>query len=129
MRRISCSAGWKRQLNPTASTRRRRGVRAGRRQREGLLGEDVLAGARGGDDLLGVLRVRRGEDDRVDARIGERSRVVPDEGDAVGLRERARLRPRAHDARREADLVALALRALDEVLAPAAQPDDGGPDH
>src|SRR5690606_11071217 len=39
------------------------------RQRERLLAEHVLAAARGGDDLLRVQRVRRREDDRVDAGI------------------------------------------------------------
>lgn len=109
--------------------RAHRSLRARLRQRERLLREDVLAGARRRDDLLGMLGVRRRQDDRVDAGIGERRSVVTGEGQAVPGRERAGLVGGARDAGREADPVGLALRAFDQVLAPAAEADDGGSDH
>ena len=62
IRCISAVAGRKRRLWPSASTTpasRQAATAASAlalRQGEGLLDEDMLAGARGGDDLLGVLR-------------------------------------------------------------------------
>ena len=55
-------------------------VGVGLRQREGLLAEDVLPGLRRRDHLLGVLRVRRRQDDRVDVRVREQCVEVLREG-------------------------------------------------
>jgi hypothetical protein len=100
-----------------------------RRQGERLLHEDVLAGAGGCHHLLGVLRVRRREHDGIDVRISERGSVIGEKAEAVDARERACLVERSRDGGREADAVALTLRALDEILAPAAEADDGRSDH
>jgi len=89
----------------------------------------MLASARRRHDLLGMLRVRAREDDRVDARIGERRRVVGGERDTVGDGERLRRLAGAADAGGEPDLVGLAVGAVDQVLAPAAEADDRRADH
>ena len=118
-----------RQHAPGVRARLRRGLGARPRQRERLVGEDVLTGTRGRDDLLGMLRVRRREHDRIDARVLEGLRVVVHESEAVSRSEGRRQLRRARNAGREADLVGLVSRALDEVLSPAAHAHDGGSDH
>ncbi len=54
--------------------RRDRGVGIVLRQRERLLAEDVLSRLRGGNHLLGMLAVRRRQDDGVDVLVGEERR-------------------------------------------------------
>ena len=57
-----------------------RGV--GRRQRDRLLAEDVLAGLQGGDGHLGVPRRRQADVDHVEVRIGQHLVEVGVAGDA-----------------------------------------------
>ena len=63
------------------------GLRARAGKREGLLAEDVLAGRRRRDHLLGMKRVRGGQDDRVDTVVGEHRLVGVVLGRAILLGE------------------------------------------
>jgi hypothetical protein len=51
-------------------------------QREGLFNEDMLAGSRGLDDLLVMLRVGGRQHHRLDARVGQNLLIARGEGDA-----------------------------------------------
>ena len=99
------------------------------RQGKRFFGKHVLAGFGGGDDLLGVLRVRRRQHDGVDARIGQHLAVIVVERKILLFRVVHGFLERARDAGDDADLVAFALDAVDEVLSPAAEADDGCVDH
>jgi hypothetical protein len=98
-------------------------------QREGFLRKDVLAGLRRGADDFDALRVRRRDDDCVDLRIGEHLLIRIVEGKTLLLRVVRRFRHRARRAGDDADPVALALNAVDEILSPAAEADDSCVDH
>ncbi|MNC84456.1 hypothetical protein D3C83_00110 [compost metagenome] len=89
----------------------------------------MLARLGGGDDLLRVTGMRRGEHHGVHFRVGEHFLVRIGERDSLFARIGFGLRGIADHARDEADLAALALRAVDEILSPAAQADDGCVDH
>ena len=96
------------------------------REAERLLGEDMLARARGGDDLLRVHGVRRGQHHRIDRRIGQHGLEARLQGNAVLAAEFLGAARRARGAGDELDQVALALHAVHQVLAPAAHADDRG---
>ena len=93
---------------------------------ERLLGEHMLAGARGGDDLLRVHGVRRRQHHRIDRRIGQHGLEARLHGNAVLAAEFLGAGRRAGGAGDEPDHVALALHAVHEVLAPVAHADDRG---
>src|SRR5262249_41078595 len=109
---------------------RARRDRAGRllvRQAERLLDEDVLAGLRGGDDLLAVPRMRSGKNDGVDV-AAEEVLVAPEKRDAVLLAEVFGACGGASRARDETDALAAFDRPY-EVLPPVADPDDPRAQH
>ena len=89
----------------------------------------MLAGARGRDDLLAMLRVRRREHQGLDIAIGEQLLVTVDEADALLAAEVRRLGRRAGRAGDEADALALALDARHEVASPGADADDRCANH
>ncbi len=84
-------------------------------QRQWLLAEHVLAGLRGGDRLLAVQRVRRGEHHRLNGGVAQQIGEVRAFG-WVG-------------SGREADALALARHRFHQAAAPAPQPDHRGVHH
>ncbi len=90
------------------------GARVGDRERERLLAEDVLPGLRGGERLLAMQRVRRGEHHRLDRAVAQR---------IVEMAAFERI-----DRSSETDALALRGRRH-QALAPAAQADDRRLDH
>ena len=86
-----------------------RGLRARTGQCEGLLAEDVLAGRCRRDHLVSMGRVRRGQDDRVDAVVCEHRFVGVVLGRAVFFGEGGTLFFRPGEAGHDADHVRLTL--------------------
>ena len=104
-----------------------RGFRARERQR--LLAPDRLAGRRHRGNLLDVQRMRRCQEHRLHARIGDRFLETGGEFEAFRLGEIGdQLGLLAHPAD-EMQALALALHGFDDVLAPASEADHGGVDH
>ena len=101
-----------------------RGRRLRGRQSQRLLGEDMLARARGGDDLLRMHGVWRGQYHRIDRRVGQHRLEARLDGNAMAAAEFLGACRRAGGAGDEPDQVAPALHAFDEVLAPIPHPDD-----
>jgi hypothetical protein len=96
---------------------------------ERLLAEDVLACFRSRDDLLRVHRVRRGQHHRVYLGVGQRGFVAGKHSHAAARGELTRFFRRARRRRGELQVGAVGRHAAHQVLAPGAQPDDGGADH
>ena len=63
------------------------------RQAQRLLGEDMLARARGGDDLLRMHGVRRGQHHRIDRRVGQHGLEARLHGNAMPAAEFLGTRP------------------------------------
>ena len=128
--RTSPMQGWKRRVKPTASTRpaSRTAATAASAlaavERDRLLDEHVLAGARSRAHLRLVLAVRRRQHHRVDAAVRQDRVVAVDEPHVLLAAEVLRRGARARVAEHEADVVALALHRGDERASPAPQPDD-----
>src|SRR5262245_24554931 len=99
------------------------------RETERLLGEYMLARARGGDDLLRVHGMRRRQHDRVDRGIGQHRLVARLHRNAMLAAEFLGACRRARGAGDELDDVALTLHMVHEVLTPAARADDRGTYH
>ena len=97
------------------------------RQGKGLFAEHMLAGARHGEHLLGMHRMRRAQDDGVDRGIAEHIGEVRREAQAVLGREAllGRIGLDRHDDPQRIGV----LHAPNHVLAPPAEPDDCGADH
>ena len=95
-------------------------------ERERLLAEDMLAGGRGRLDHGPVQRVRSDDDHGLDRWIGKHPCEIGRERQLVHGRELAHLLRRRVHAAHEADALALVLNRLGEILAPAAEADDGG---
>ena len=100
-----------------------RGLRARAGKRERLLAEDMLAGRGRRDHLLGMGRVRCGQDDRIDAVVGEHRLVGLVLGRAVLLGEGGALLLGPGEAGHDADCVRLPLCGVRELVGPPAHPD------
>ena len=99
-------------------------LRARTGQREGLLAEDMLAGRRRRDHLLGMDRVRRGQDDRIDRVIGEHRLVGLVLGGAVLFEAKAaRFYFRPGEAGHNADCIGFSLCGVRKLVGPPAHPD------
>ena len=98
---------------------RRAGFLSGRRQR--LLAEDVTAGPRCRDYLLGVQTVRGAEDDCLDLVVGER--LVEGGGGADAERGHGVARPRLDVDREHDPCVVTALQVPDDLVPPPAKAD------
>jgi len=130
--RMKAPAKAHRQHNTGASGRGHCSVGARAVERDRLLHMDVLAGTRGGNDLTLVLAVRGGEHDRVHVRVAENLLIVVDQHDTVVAAELLGCRGRAGMGGDEADVVAariLPLHGMHERSPPAAEADNGCPDH
>ena len=101
---------------------------SGERQTERLLHKNMLAGAGGADHLLGVLGMRRGEDDGIDIGL-VKDRFERTDPAQAGVRTESRGgRLRSGVRCGEAYCVAVA-HTVDEILPPPAQSDDRRPYH
>ena len=101
----------------------------GARQRQRLLAPHRLACCRNRADLLDMQRMRRRQEHRLHARIGDGIGKFGAQFKAVGLGEIGdELGLFAHAAN-EPQAFALALHRFDDGFAPASQPDDGCVDH
>ena len=108
-----------------AGSRRRPAARRGKRER--LFDEDMPAGPRGGHDLFGMQRVRRGDQHGLDRRIGQRVGEHGPGGAAEVPREGRALPGIGRDAGDEVETGDMAGRA-GQLPAPPAQPDRGNSD-
>ena len=87
-RESSKGSAMKTRRERAAASRRRSGIGEARHHR--LFDEHVLAGFEGADGELGVRGVRRGDDDRVDLRIGEEGVEVIVEPGAIAAHDLCR---------------------------------------
>ena len=101
---------------------------AGGFQGERLLAEDLLACGGGGDHLLLVQPVRRGEDHRVDLRVGQRLLVLCEGGEAEGGGVLLGAGGYGIDSADDLDDIAV-LEALSDLLSPPAEAYLGGLQH
>ena len=94
------------------------GLRVFLGQCERFFAENMLAGFGGGDDFLGVLRMRRRQHDAVDILVGENVVITRGQSEAVFFGEVPFARRVARDRGGEADLLALVVNRLDEPRSP-----------
>ena len=80
-------------------------------------------------NLLDMQRMRRRQEHRLHARVGDRLLEIGRQLEALGGGEIAHQIGLLADAADEAQALALALHGFDDVLAPASEADDGGVDH
>ena len=122
-RRPEASILTDRERNPglTAGVEHLLGVRAVQRQR--LFAEHVLACGGTGDDLGAMQRMRRGQENRIDRRIGQRGLEVVDQMQPMPSAELARALHRRFDRGREPQTI-ITGRGIDESSSPAAEADD-----
>ena len=106
-----------------------RGLRARVIERDRLFHQNVLARRRRLLDLLGVLTVRRGQHDGVDAGIGQDRVEIVDQTHAFVAAEIFRLGARAGVAGDKADVVGRVLHRIHQRASPTPQSDDGGANH
>ena len=105
------------------------GLGIGHGEGKGLFDEDVLAGPGGGDDFGGVLRMRRREDHRVDAGVGQHRAIVGGEAEAETVGKGLFGRRIAGDGGDKADFAAIALHRGDQPGAPLARAANGRSQH
>ena len=131
-RMISRIGGSKRFSWPTAARRRllHRGDGAqhvGARHGQRLLAEHVLARLRGGDDLVGVLRVRRAQHHALHLRVRQHLLEARREGQLALAREG--FRPAGSRPRRARRAACRCSRQVHDDAAPPTEADDGDVQH
>src|SRR3974390_626632 len=89
-------------------------------EREGFFSEYMLASLRGGNNLAGVLRMRRSEDDGIDVSIAQHVFVARCQFQSEARGQFSLSVRIACDHSVKADLPALALHGFDEPRAPMA---------
>jgi hypothetical protein len=102
-------------------------VGAGERQR--LFDEDMLVGSSGGDDLVDMLGMGCRDDHCIDGGVCENRGIVVPDGNPSLAGEIGGLGRSARDGARDPDLARLAMDGADQLLAPAAQTDNGRVQH
>ena len=106
-----------------------RGLRARAIERDRLFHQNVFSRRRRSLDLLGVLTVRCGENDGVDAGIGQDRVKIVHQTHAFGPAEIFHLGARPSTAGNKTDVVGAVLHRIHQRASPTPQSNDGCADH
>jgi hypothetical protein len=116
-------------LNPGRVGRRDGALGLGLAHGEGLFATNMLAGRGSGDHLIGMGRMGRGENDRINIGVGEHGFVAIEQGEPLLAGELGNLVGMAHGAGGEANRCTCALNGIHQILSPPAQAGDTRFDH